>query len=211
MEGTQLRHTRSIEPLQRGITVTDDSSPTTILVSKEATDSLQEALNSDITHTIKEAVNKTSAALERAEKQRELFEIEEAKQKTKEAMQRAEQQRIVFNITGETSANSTVIGDETKYLAISKACEAQGELILRDTIADFKQRKPGGTFEEFLAEMWPRDFEVFSAQQENDPAYNRSYETWRQKFDDEEEEQQRIRTCRLAQQKTLDALQRAER
>ena len=191
---TQLLKHRSIEPLQRGITVLDNNSDTSILVSKEATDALQEALNSDITLSIKEAVKKTNAALERAERQREEFQIEMAKERTKEAMQRAEQQRIVFNITGETSANC--IGDETKYLAISKACEVQGELILRDTIVDFKQRRPSGTFEEFLEDMWPRDYEVYAARQENDPAYTRSYETWRQKFEEEEKEQERIQIAR---------------
>ena len=206
----KLRHTRSIEPLQAGISVVDDSSPTTILVSKEATDALQEALNSDITHAIKQAAKKTTEALERAEKQREQFEIEKAKERTKEAMQRAEQQRIVFNITGETSANCVGVGDEEKYLAISKACEAQGELILRDTIVDFQERSPNGTFEEFLEEMWPQDFKVYVARRENDPAYTRSYEKWKQKFDAEVVEQERIKAARLAQQKTQEALQRAE-
>ena len=64
----------------------------------------------------------------------------------------------------------------------AKRAQEEGKYIFLQTIFQFKSKHPAGSFERFLEEVWPADFEVFERTRAAEPGFTRNYDSWRAIF-----------------------------
>ena len=72
--------------------------------------------------------------------------------------------------------------DDMHAMAAAKMAQEQGKHIFLESIFQFKSKNPGGSFEKFLEEIWPADFEVFERTRASEPGFTRNYDSWREQF-----------------------------